>query len=174
MKHIATPIFIVALAAAALLFFSNAACGAETEYVDNGVRYSRYINTRYGFSIPYPSELLIPQPPPSNNDGREFLSHDKQSQMSAWGTFNIMEETLAGRMASEKSDPDRTVTYEATQNDWFVISGYIDGRIFYIRTYLVDDIFYTFYIVYDETLSDIFNPITAHISGEFRVPGAME
>lgn len=169
------PIFRLVLSCAAfLLVFAWIAAGAESEYVKDGVIYTRYINTRYGFSIPYPSELLVPQPPPGNNDGREFLSHDKRAQMSAWGTFNIMEETLAGRMASEKGDPDHTVTYEAIEDDWFVISGYVDGRIFYQRTYLVDDIFYTFLIVYDEALSDIFNPITAHISGEFSVPGAMK
>lgn len=160
--------------AAFLLIFAWTAVGAGGEYVEDGVTYTRYINTRYGFSIPYPSELLVPQPPPGNNDGREFLSHDKRARMSAWGTFNIMEETLVGRMASEKSDPGRTVTYEAIEDDWFVISGYVDGWIFYQRTYLVDDIFYTFYIVYDRNLAEMFDPITAHISGEFSVPGSMK
>jgi hypothetical protein len=77
-------------------------------------------------------------------------------------------------MASEKADPDRTVTYEAMKDDWFVISGYIDNWIFYKRTYLVDDVFYTFYIVYDQNLAYMFDPITAHISGEFSVPGAVK
>jgi len=150
------------------------AVGVGGDYVEDAVPYTRYINTRYGFSIPYPSRLLVPQPPPGNNDGREFLSQDERVHMSAWGTYNVMEETLAGRMASEKGDPDRTVTYEAMKADWFVLSGYIEGRIFYQRTYLVDDIFYTFFIVYDEAVSDIYDPITAHISNEFSVPGAMK
>jgi len=174
MKHRVLLLSIVMLAAVASVYVARTAVSADIEYVQDGVTYTRYINTRYGFSIPYPSELLVPQPPPGNNDGREFLSHDKQAQMSAWGTFNVMEETLAGRFSQEKTDPDRTVTYETSKDDWFVISGYIDGRIFYQRTYLVDDIFYTFFISYDQNLSDMFDPITAHISGEFRVPGMMK
>ena len=164
----------VLLLAVSSLVLVQTAIPFESEYVHDGVRYTRYVNTRYGFSIPYPSELLIPQPPPGNNDGRTFLSRDTSVHMSAWGTYNVMMETLAGRMALEKNDPDRTVTYEAMEHDWFVISGFANGRIFYMRTYLVDDIFYTFLIVYDEALSDTYNSITAHISGEFSVPGAMK
>jgi len=174
MKRLVTLLRLVILCAASSLLLIQTAAPAGGEYVHDGVRYSLYVNTRYGFSIPYPSKLLVPQPPPGNNDGREFLSRDTSVHMSAWGTYNVMEETLAGRMAAEMADPGRTVTYEAMNNDWFVLSGFVEGRIFYMRTYLVDDIFYTFLIVYDPTLSDTFNPITAYISGEFSVPGAMK
>ena len=174
MKRLSTALLCVVVIVAVSIPAAISALAAEMEYLLDGVQYTRYINTRYGFSIPYPSELLVPQPPPGNNDGREFYSHDKRAQMGAWGTYNVMEETLAERFAAEKSDPDRTVTLDVMKDDWFVISGYIDGRIFYMRTYLVEDIFYTFYIVYDQDLSDMFDPITAHISGEFRIPGMIQ
>ena len=52
-------------------------------------RYLVYENTRYGFSVDYPIGWELGEPP-ANNDGREFISKDRQITCRAYGFANAL------------------------------------------------------------------------------------
>jgi len=60
------------------------------------------------------------------------------------------------------------VTYQVLRRDWFVVSGIEDGRVFYQKTILRNDVFKTFRIEYDESEKGVFDPITTKIASSFR------
>ena len=61
------------------------------------------------------------------------------------------------------------------KSDWFVVSGYEDGRVFYEKTMLKKEkgssslgVLKTFRIEYDETQRRIFDLITRRIASSFK------
>ena len=78
---------------------------------------------------------FIAEPPPENGDGREFRSQNDSGILLIYGSFNWAD-TLAAYRADFKSfytSRGAEVTYEAGREDWFVLSGLDQGRIFYAR-----------------------------------------
>lgn len=52
-------------------------------------KYKFYNNARFGYSISYPSDLLVPQGEAENGDGQKFLSMDKSAEMLVYGRYKI-------------------------------------------------------------------------------------
>ena len=73
-----------------LLAMAGIACSqdflVDHRYHRDGVIYETYLNYRYGFVVDYPVGLLLPQPPPTNSDGRAFLSPDRRVRLLVWGS----------------------------------------------------------------------------------------
>ncbi|OBU88223.1 hypothetical protein [Chromobacterium subtsugae] len=141
------------------------------------IHYLNYANVRFPFSIPYPKGLLIPGEEPDNGDGLAFTSPDGQTVMTASGINNANDDTLQSeyrddlKRPSESGQP-RKVAFKTIKKDWFVISGTEGDKIFYQKTYLVDDQFMTFDIRYPASQRAKWDPIVAHISKQFKVtPG---
>ncbi len=84
-----------------------------------------YCNARFGFCFSYPAHFEM-DPPPENDDGRVLRDGDG-CVVTAWGGYNVLEETLAEAMTSRSADFD-TVTYRAKGKNWFVLSGYRGER----------------------------------------------
>jgi len=53
--------------------------------------------------------------------------------MIASGMYNVLENSLKEEMKSQEEDFD-TVTYRKVKNNWYVLSGYKDDNILYIKT----------------------------------------
>ena len=56
----------------------------ESEFVSPH-SYSNYKNSKFDFSIQYPSDLLFPQGESDSGDGQSFLSKDSKIRLTAWG-----------------------------------------------------------------------------------------
>lgn len=69
----------------ALFLIVSTFCFALREV--DGVLYRQYVNSRFGFSLEYPAEILFMQSPPENNDGRKFLSDNEETSMLIYGTY---------------------------------------------------------------------------------------
>ena len=54
--------------------------------------YGSYSNGRFGYSIDYPKDLLIPQGESDNEDGQEFTSKDGKAVLLVWGHLNVLGE----------------------------------------------------------------------------------
>lgn len=52
-------------------------------------KWQAYKNSRYGFSLEYPTNWGLGEPP-TNNDGREFLSADRKTTCRAYGFANAL------------------------------------------------------------------------------------
>ncbi|MEC4892348.1 MAG: hypothetical protein SAL07_04250 [Oscillatoria sp. PMC 1051.18] len=148
-------------------------CNELVQYVDiparENVNYDRYYNPRFNFSVLYPPNLVSPQSPPQNNDGREFLSSDGSISMRVFGSNNALNQTLAEIYDEQSQEtPSRQVTYRTRGEDWFVVSGYENGEVFYRKTYLRNGDFKTLIIRYNRALQPEFDPIVTEISQSFR------
>ncbi len=129
-----------------------------------------YVNQRFGFAIGYPQDLLYPQGESANGDGQTFVSKDGRAVLIAYGAYNALDQSLDALLASDSSRNGRRTTYTAKRADWFVISGYEpDGRIFYQKTLLRQDVLYSFELRYPQQQKARYNPLTGIIGKSFRI-----
>jgi hypothetical protein len=142
-----------------------------------GPAYKQYVNARFNYVISYPAGLLVPQGEADNGDGQRFLSRDGSAEMLVWGSNNALNETLRSSFGKESRErtrehPDRVVTYKRLKGNAYVVSGYQDGKVFYRKTMLADDVFISFYLSYPVDRKGEFDPVTAEISSSFRFAGS--
>jgi hypothetical protein len=137
---------------------------AAPSFIKQRVTYKTYSNARYGFSIAYPSGLLIPQGESDNGDGQRFVSRDGSATLTAFGA-NRLERSL--RDEFQTAQENRHVTYKILKGNMFVVSGTENGKIFYQKTLLSGDAFKTFIIEYDEQQRNVFDSITTRIARSF-------
>jgi hypothetical protein len=134
--------------------------------------YRTYHNARFDYSISYPANLLIPRGQSVNADGQRFSSRDGRTELLVYGSYNSLDQTLREVFEQESSrtteHPNRDVTYKVLRNNWFVVSGSENGRIFYQKTMLRNSTFKTFRIEYDKNEKQTFDSITAFIARSFR------
>lgn len=147
-------------------FLLAAACLVPAAASAQGDGWSVYVNDRFGTGIEYPSDLFVPGPAPTNNDGRSFATPDGRARFSVWGSYNALDETLAQMKAGDAASADR-VTYEAEGDGWYVLSGYRGGEVFYLRKMLRDDVIHGLDISYDPALTDAMAPVVTRMSRSF-------
>ncbi len=128
-----------------------------------------YCNSRFGFCVDYPTTFGM-GPAPSNNDGREFSDRDGFF-MIASGMYNALENNLRDEMQSQEKDFDR-ITYRVKKKGWFVLSGYKDNDILYLKTYVGEEYIYHLYIRYPVRLKAKYNTLVSTISKSFK-PGSL-
>lgn len=95
-----------------------------------------YRNARFGYSICYPGKLLIAQRESENGDGRKFFAKDG-AELAVWAGHNVLENTVAQQMQDTISGVQQDggiVTYKVIKENWFVISGEVNGLIYYQKT----------------------------------------
>ena len=127
--------------------------------------YKKYCNARFNFCVLYPITFGM-GPAPDNNDGREFYDRNGFS-MTASGMYNVLENSLRDEMKSQEEAFD-TITYQRIKNNWFVLSGYSDKNILYIKTYIVHDTIYHLYIKYPENRKKEYDTIISKIAKSFK------
>lgn len=134
--------------------------------------YKTYRNARFGYSVEYPSKILVPQGEATNGDGQKFVSSDGRAEMIVYGSNNALEQTLAQAYDEARSpagaSQSRIVTYQVMKPDWFVVSGKDSGKIFYQKTIFRGGVFKTMRIEYDENRKVEFDPITTRVSLSFK------
>jgi hypothetical protein len=128
--------------------------------------YKTYHNARFAYSISYPSNLLTPQGEAENGDGQKFLSSDGRAELIAWGSNNALDQTLKAKY--DETRAERKTTYELVKPGWFVVSGIDNGKVFYQKTILRQNVFKTFRMEYDESAKAKWDPITARIAISFK------
>lgn len=133
--------------------------------------YETYQNGRFGFCAEYPVEFLFPEPPPDNGDGLKFMSKDRQSYMIAAGRYKI-DDSLESMYKESLEEVDffgkkRTITYHRMGKDFFIVSGFQEGKIYYTRKYLRDGVFENLYFVYPPSEKERFDKIITHVTRSF-------
>lgn len=126
-----------------------------------------YVNPRFQYAIKYPINILIPQGEADNGDGQRFVSPDGGAVLTVWGSHNALEQTLQDKFRESRQSFGGRVTYQVMKRDWFVFSGVKNGRIFYQKTYLSNDVFKSFTLEYPVEQRGRFDPITEAISSSF-------
>lgn len=139
-----------------LTFYCLAACCLmkATLPVQAQNAYSTYRNARFGTVVQYPSNLLVPQREADNGDGRRFVSRDGDIELSIYAFRNLRNRSVNGEMQRAVSDWKRDgarLTYWKWQGNWFTLSGFVGGDIFYEKTLLRNGVFHTLIWQYPQT-----------------------
>ena len=129
-----------------------------------------YKNERYGTSATFPAELFPnPLPAPTNGDGLGWNSPDG-AEIFIYARDNQGGETPRSIIADRTASDD--VTYRASGDRWAVVSGYLDGRIFYERYIFRGDLIHSVAIRYPESARDTYDPIVGEVTNSLRGPSA--
>jgi hypothetical protein len=155
-----------------LLLVSVLVLDSEAASRSAQVRYSTYHNARFDYSISYPVNILVPQGESVNADGQRFVSKDGRTEMLVYGSHNSLNQSLREVYEDESNrtaeHPNRVISYQILRQDWFVVSGVENGRVFYQKTMFRNSVFKTFRIEYDEQQKRTFDPITVAIARSFK------
>ena len=145
------------------------------------LRWTRYDNGRFGYSIDVPAGLFAMQPAPENNDGRDFAGRDGRSHLVVWGSYNALEQSPAEYAAFFAEDAGYgRVTYKVVKDDWLVLSGFRPSprsdkpseRIFYMRVMFNRDhsAMSHFEISYEADDKARFDPVVARLVATMTAP----
>lgn len=154
-----------------ILSFSFFYFSTQNAFAD--IFYKTYNNKRFEYSISYPKDILYPQGEAPNGDGQKFLSKEEDALLLVYGSHNIYDQTIKERyeenlQTNSEENQTKVITYRLLKENWFVISGYVSGKIFYQKTILNNDQFKTFYIEYPETKKKYYDPIVKRLSTSFK------
>lgn len=134
--------------------------------------YETYHNEKFDYSIAYPKDILFPQGESDNGDGQKFLSKDAEVSLIVYASNNALNQSLEEIYREESrggttENPKKVVTYKVQEDNWFVVSGYNNGRIFYQKTIFNDDVIKTFVFEYDESQRELYDPIAKRLEKSF-------
>lgn len=135
----------------------------STDVNINTISYKNYYNSRFNFTVKYPSFLSnITQS--DNGDGCMF-SKDSNTYLKVYGMHNALNSTIEEEFNKYKS---QSPIYSLQKNNWFVISDYTeDGHIYYLITVLRNNVFITGYIQYPSDQKDLYSKIITEIFKNF-------
>ena len=136
------------------------------------LKWESYHNNRFDFCVAYPENFLMEMGESQNEDGNTFATANKSSEMRASGMYNALEQSISEAFDSATEngtyyDEERIVTYKKQGDNWFVVSGNYNESIFYVRTVLEDDTFYTLYFEYHSSEKEKFKEIIKYTTQDF-------
>lgn len=126
--------------------------------------YKTYHNARFGYHIDYPADFK-PQPEPTNGDGRRFVSPDGQTVLTAYASYLVLDGGLVEhrKMARERwQEQHATLVLDQKTSTGYVLSGTVNGRIFYEKTVLKAGTLTTFEWEYPAAHKAKMDPIIKH------------
>ena len=126
--------------------------------------YKTYHNQRFGYRVDYPASLR-PQPEAGNGDGRRFVSADGQTVLTAYAGYDALDGGLTEyrRVAREGwQEKKATFTLDQPTRTGYVLSGRVQGRIFYERTVLREHTLTTFIWEYPATQKAAMDAVIQH------------
>ncbi len=135
--------------------------------------YVTYYNSRFEYSIKYPTKVFVPQEESANGDGRVFLAKGG-AELRVWGQYNALMDTVREAYENDLNEYGRGVTYKVLQNNGYVISGTKGNKVYYQKTMLNGSdgdggaVFATFTIEYKKTEKAKYDPIVTKIAASFR------
>ena len=104
-----------------------------------------YYNSRFYFSIDYPSDIFLNKFFPTNGDGIRATNSSKTVTLTASGSYMVASDNIVEVYKLytkwKKEDKDIKLTYKVQKENWFVFSGYNhkNKSIFYEKRFCYGD-----------------------------------
>jgi hypothetical protein len=113
-----------------------------------------YYNARYGYSVTYPADILVPEPVADAGDGRRFHVNHGSASMAVWASYNAMNDSPAEIERSYKPQcAGGKITYETAKPRLVALSCITQaGRVLYFKTLIQGTVLTT--ITFDYALAD--------------------
>ena len=151
----------------------------------HSITYAKYHNSKYDFSIDFPKGLLFPQIEnfivkdlygrPSlidNSDGCIFKNKfgDDILQIKTIENDIDLDASLVDKLVKKamKQNDNLVVTYSKVGTNFFVISGYRNGNIFYMKAILDSRVIATAILEYPEDEQESYNQVSVRIFKTFK------
>ena len=134
--------------------------------------YQTYTNTRFGFTVEYPTTFTV-GPAPTNNDGRTF--YNEEFEMVAYGshinTFEQNEtiETYYNRALGDASGP---IAYKRLANDWYTISYTTGDNIVYEKAIINEGVIFTLNMTYPTSQKRKYDKMVTRVAKTFTAGGS--
>lgn len=132
------------------------------------LRYTRYRNEAFDFTVAYPDTLLQPVGEIGGDRGREFASRDSQVVMIAYAVEDVSPEQLADQYQKQLDDPGSRLTYHVQHGNWYVVAGRRDDQVFYEKTIFREGVLKTVRIQYPASYQAYLEPVLATVSTSFE------
>lgn len=133
-----------------------------------------YRNPRFGLSMTYPGSFMLDlRHGTENDDSARFEAADRRVHAVITALRNNGNETLAELQREAEQDvvgnSRGSITYRRRGETWFVISGYVAGRIYYRRTVLTREarVIGTLWIEFPRELRPCMDDIVTMMSRSF-------
>lgn len=150
-----------------MLLFGNHSVAANN-WID-------YENSRFGVQASVPASGFTMEPPPANNDGRKWVMNGGKAEFSIYGSYFTVAENFEGLRSFQQkifAEKGIIISYEASGDGWFVMSGTKGNDIYYRKHSLNykcrNTIINGFSAVYSANVKAILNPIVNHISRSLK------
>jgi len=149
-------------------------CSISTSYsqIFTPSEIDTYCNPRFSYSIKFPKNILYLQNESHNGDGAKMMSKDAKAIVSVYGSNNALDKSLLDIFLEESAggtynEPKKVITYKVMSNNWFAVSGYDSGNIFYSKTFLINEQFKTFNFIYPQSQRTLYDSVTKLLSKSF-------
>lgn len=138
----------------------------------NTTRLGYYANARFGYSILYPSDFLVPEPESGNSDGRSFHSPRRLGKLSVWGSYASELETTPVSIARlyETDCRSGSITYEVLKLHLIAFSCVNrTGMILYQKTIIGrDDVLRSVRFEYPYSDRATWNPVVRQVANSLH------
>lgn len=142
--------------------------------------YQVHYNKRLRFSISYPVNLLSLHGESADGLSQRFVSRDGRVLLILSGapgrsTVDLAELYARRSLADTPEKPTRVVTYKVKKDDWFVVSGYEQSRIWYEKAIGSSNTVVSFRLEYEESQRQLFDLVAGTMAKSFALlPASQE
>ncbi|HTR87972.1 MAG TPA: hypothetical protein VMI56_26050 [Reyranella sp.] len=130
-----------------------------------GPSLATYANSRFGYTVEYPADLLVPQEEAENGDGRAFEARHGRAQILVYGGYNALNESpaeLAGR--AETDCAGHHAQYRVAKPNLVAISCTTTDGILYQKTMIRGDTLTTLRAAYPSSERKVWDGVVARMS----------
>ena len=142
------------------------------------IEYGKYCNGRFGYCVEYPKAVMYPQPESENGDGRVFKNKNGDEVLRVFGRIpedvdgapiSLEQQYDLDIQGGEEPEGSRfTLTYQKLGKDFFVLSGYSNGTVFYQKTIMKNGNFAYAILRYDEAQKEQFAAFSEKLFRSFK------
>jgi hypothetical protein len=142
------------------------------------ITFKNYCSSSYGFCVDYPEGILFPQGESDNGDGQMFksknadnylqVSRDYRDVAEEDSKFSLEDAYQLDTWSKDPDKPKRVLTYKKLGKNFYVVSGYNNGKVFYQKTIIFDDILATCMIEYNEAEKLVYDKVCDRVYKSFK------
>ena len=124
----------------------------------------RYCNERFGQCADIPPGFRN-LGEPANSDGLNFVASDG-GMLTVSAIYNVLNGTVSSELKSFIHYHGKP-QYFAKGGNWFVVSGWNGGSIYYAKVFVTANVISTIFLNYPSALKSKYDPIISRVSSSF-------
>jgi hypothetical protein len=154
-----------------LLALAPALCGSTMSA--HATSLATYANARFGYSVSYPADLLIPEREADNGDGRKFHARRGTAKMSVWGSYNALDQTPEGIIHDYARDCSAgKPTFKTAKPHLAAFScTTTTGGVIYQKTLIRRDVLTSVRFEYPSAERAVWDPVVQRVSSSLKAGG---